>query len=494
MIRWGWTGMSHDASLAVLDNNKILFAAHSERYSRIKNDKWLHSKLIEEALSYGKPDEVYYYENPWLKKTRQAAAKQFSLLSKQSPDSHLRQVSKVTLPKSKFTTHHRSHAAAGYYTSPFTSAAVLVIDSIGEWETMSLWKGRGNKLHKIWSQSYPHSIGLWYSAMTQRIGLKPQEHEYILMGMAAIGDPLKYKDEIINDFIAKFPTVENPSIKFKRNCHRGCMDWRPDLNTPQDYADIAAAVQSIYEDVFEKMCHIAYCYDGSGRLVISGGCALNCVANTKAFDRFDDVWIMPNPGDAGSSIGCVLAHTNEFVNFGNAFLGTNIQGKYPVDEIIDELLTNKITAVASGRAEFGPRALGHRSILADPRGDDVKDRVNNIKHRESFRPFAPMILQEYAPKYFDMPTVSSKYMQYVVRCKYPEQFPAIVHYDGTSRVQTVSKTAGSIRKLLEVWYEKTGCPMLLNTSLNIKGEPLVNDISDARRWSEEYGVKVCLPE
>lgn len=494
MIRWGWTGMSHDASLAVFDNNQILFAAHSERYSRIKNDKWLHPKLIEEALSYGTPDEVYFYETPWLKKTRQAVAKQFKLLTKQSPDSHLRQVSRVALPKSKFTTHHRSHAAAGYYTSPFTSAAVLVIDSIGEWETMSLWKGRGNKLHKIWSQSYPHSIGLWYSAMTQRIGLKPQEHEYILMGMAAIGDPLKYKDEIINDFIAKFPTVKNPSIKFKRNCHRGCMDWRPDLNTPQDYADIAAAVQSIYEDVFEKMCTIAYCYDGSGRLVISGGCALNCVANTKAFDRFDDVWIMPNPGDAGSSIGCVLAHTNEFVNFGNAFLGTNIQGKYPVDEIIDELLTNKITAVASGRAEFGPRALGHRSILADPRGDDVKDRVNNIKHRESFRPFAPMILQEYAPKYFDMPTVSSKYMQYVVRCKYPEQFPAIVHYDGTSRVQTVSKTAGSIRKLLEVWYEKTGCPMLLNTSLNIKGEPLVNDISDARRWSEEYGVKVCLPE
>ena len=495
MIVWGWTGMSHDASLAVFSDDGLEFAAHSERYSRSKNDKNLHSDLIAEALTFGKPDKIYYYENPLLKKTRQLYAGQYTLLGKESPTTYMRKFYKDA-PKSTSTSHHLSHAAAGYYTSPYTDAAVLVIDSIGEWDTLTIWKGSGSALQRVYTQRYPHSVGIWYSAMTQRIGLKPQEHEYILMGMAAIGDPERYYELVKTDFIAKMPTLQDPRILFKRNCHRGCLDWRPDLSSVQDYADIAAATQRIYEEIFELYVKIAADKTKSKNLVLMGGCALNCVANTLAYKYFDNVWIMPNPGDAGSAIGCVLAHKREFMEFSHAFTGTEIPGEYPIDAIIQALQKEKITAVAAGRAEFGPRALGHRSILADPRGLDVKDRVNSIKQREAFRPFAPMILEEHADKYFEMPKqlTSSPFMQFVVKCRKPDEFPAIIHYDGTSRVQTVSKENGNVRMLLERWYKLTGCPMLLNTSLNIKGEPLVNTREDADRWSKKYGVKVCLPE
>jgi carbamoyltransferase len=497
MITWGWTGMSHDASLAVFSDDGLEFAAHSERYSRIKNDKNLHHDLLAEALEFGEPDRIYFYENTFLKKTRQLYAGQYTLLGKESPTTYMRKFL-PTAPKSTSTSHHLSHAASGYYTHPFNKneAAVLVLDSIGEWDTVSIWEGKGTKLRKRWSQRYPHSVGIWYSAMTQRIGLKPQEHEYILMGMAAIGDPSKYYDLVKQDFIKKMPSLQDPRILFKRNCHRGCLDWRTDLNSVQDYADIAAATQRIYEEIFESYCKITASKTQMTNLVLMGGCVLNCVANPIATKYFDNVWIMPNPGDAGSAIGCVLAHKREFMEFPHAFTGHSIAGEYPIENVISKLKREKITAVAAGRAEFGPRALGHRSILADPRGRDVKDRVNKIKHREAFRPFAPMILEEHADEYFEMPRgiKSSPFMQFVVKCKKPDEFPAIIHYDGTSRVQTVGKENGWVRTLLEQWYKETGCPMLLNTSLNIKGEPLVNTREDAERWTEQYGVKVCLPD
>jgi carbamoyltransferase len=227
-----------------------------------------------------------------------------------------------------------------------------------------------------------------------------------------------------------------------------------------------------------------------------GGCALNCVANPIAYKYFDSVWIMPNPGDAGSAIGCVLAHKKQFMEFTHAYTGHDIDGEYPVKAIINELTNKKICAVASGRSEFGPRSLGNRSIFADPRGVDVKDRVNTIKHREAFRPFAPMILKEHLADYFELPKnfTESPFMQYTLKCRQPHLFPAIVHYDDTSRVQTVDESNGWIYTLLKSWAMKTGCPMLLNTSLNIKGEPLVNTKQDALRWEQQYGVKVCLPE
>ena len=220
-----------------------------------------------------------------------------------------------------------------------------------------------------------------------------------------------------------------------------------------------------------------------------GGCALNCAANQIIENEWKNVWIMPNPGDAGSSIGAVLAHREDHIKWPGPFLGYDIAGEYPIDQIIEELLQTGIAGVASGRAEFGPRAFGARSLLADPRTSSIKDRVNTIKQRQKFRPFAPAVLQEHADRIFRPPY--GRYMQNTARCKYPKQYPAIVHADGTSRVQTVTQEDNKgFRALLERWYELTGCPMLLNTSLNIKGKPMVNNLTDADKFAIMYKTKV----
>ena len=231
----------------------------------------------------------------------------------------------------------------------------------------------------------------------------------------------------------------------------------------------------------------------SANLVYQGGVALNCLANRMLGTYFENIWIMPCPGDAGSSLGAAALAYGQRVHWTTASLGHRIAGEYPVDAVLDRLLNDRIVGVASGRAEFGPRALGNRSLLADPRGLDIKDRVNEIKRRQQFRPFAPAILEEHVDDYFDMPSgfVDTRYMQVVGRCRHPDRYPAIVHRDGTSRVQTVSADGSGIRRLLEAWYRATGCPMLLNTSLNIRGEPMVNDRADADRFEELYGVRVC---
>ena len=231
----------------------------------------------------------------------------------------------------------------------------------------------------------------------------------------------------------------------------------------------------------------------SDNLVFMGGVALNCLANRDLGKHFKDIWIMPNPGDAGSSLGAAALKYGQKLKWKSPYLGKDIGVEYPVTRLLDELVTNKIVGVASGRAEFGPRALGNRSLLADPRGPEIKDKVNEIKRRQKFRPFAPVILEEFVTDYFEMPEgfTTSPYMQVVARCKKPEEFPAIIHVDGTSRVQTVPKDSTSgIRQLLEKWYLLTGCPMLLNTSLNIRGEPMVNDVIDGRRFEAMYGVRV----
>jgi carbamoyltransferase len=244
--------------------------------------------------------------------------------------------------------------------------------------------------------------------------------------------------------------------------------------------------------ILNVMCN-ARDFRWSHNLVYMGGVALNCLANRNLGEYFENIWIMPNPGDAGSSLGAAAVVYGKRLYWTNAFLGHDIPGPYPVTALLDQLLSNSIVGVASGRAEFGPRALGNRSLLADPRGHDIKDRVNEIKRRQKFRPFAPVILAEMADQYFDFSPgwLDSNYMQSVARCRFPDRFPAICHYDGTSRVQTVPPDGSGIRTLLEAWHTQTGCPMLLNTSLNIRGEPMVNDRADADRFEHQYGVKVC---
>ena len=494
MITWGISANSHDAALAVFTNDGLEFASHSERFSGVKNDAHLNTALIDYAKQYGEPDEVIWYERPFRKTLRQIRAGQGLRLAENNVNRYLRQYG-ISAPI-RYTDHHLAHAAAGFYTSPFREATVVVIDSIGEFQTLTIWNGADNGLKRIYSQSYPHSVGLWYSAFTQRLGLKPQEDEYILMGMATYGDPLRFFNEILEEFFhpleddsLKQIFFNKPTIKLKHNLHRGCQWWRPDLTTEQDMFDIAAAVQGIYAYILKYISNWARWKSPSGNLVLMGGCALNCSANGTIKSDWNDVWIMPNPGDAGSAIGAVLAHRKEFMPMPHAFMGYNIEGDYPVEEVLHELLTTGICGVASGRAEFGPRAFGHRSLLADPRGTDIKDRVNEIKRRQKFRPFAPAVLEEHASAYFD--GYVSPFMQYTATCTDPG-LPAIIHGDGTSRVQTVSKNQSvGFRKLLERWHEETGCPILLNTSLNIKGKPIVNTIEEAQEFEAHYGVKVC---
>ena len=488
MIVWGISANSHDAALAVFLDGKLVFASHSERFSGVKNDRDLNLQMVSYAkLNFGGlPDKVIWYEQPFKKTLRQLYAGQGWKKRDNDIEIYMARYG-ITVPI-EYVSHHHSHAAAGYYTSGFDDACVLVIDAIGEFETMTIWKGQGNKLTKLWSKSYPHSIGLFYSAMTQRIGLKPNEDEYITMGMAAYGRTDLFHD-MITDIVDSFE-----KFTFKKNLHKGCLDWRPDL-TIKDSFEIAASTQYVYEHFFIEALKKAEKISGSKNLVLMGGCALNCLANRHTGEFFDNTWIMPNPGDAGSAIGSVLAKNSNWrmtQEHFTPFLGYDMGSCTSNEEIVKYIIQHKICGLARGKAEFGPRALGNRSVLADPRGADIKDKVNAIKQRQEFRPFAPAILEEFVDDYFDMPCAwsNSRYMQVIARCRHPQLYPAIVHQDGTSRVQTVPNDGSPFRKLLEEWYKESGCPMLLNTSLNIKGKPMVNDHADAKNFESQYGVKV----
>ena len=501
MLTLGVSAGFHDAGLTVVEDGEICFAAHSERYSKKKHDKDLCEDIINQANSYmdgyGPFDAIGFYETPWLKKTRELYAGQGMFGDRSSTwttrGALKKQFGKL-LPKThaiKTYRHHMTHAAAGFQTSPFEEATVVVIDAIGEWETITIWHAWYDEqmkaqYKKLYSQKYPHSIGLYYSALTHRLGLRPLDEEYIMMGMAGWGQP-EYKDKLYNTLIH-----DMAESKLTQNLHIGV---DKDFIIGADEMNLAASAQALCEDMIDNVMARARGYNVSRNLVYMGGVALNCLYNRGLGHFFDDIWIMPNPGDCGSSLGAAaLAYGGKLDWNNNPFLGTPIPGAYPIDEIIDELQKNKIVGVASGKAEFGPRALGNRSLLADPRGPDIKDKVNEIKRRQKFRPFAPMVLEEHVHEYFEMPAQlqTSPYMQVVAKCKKPNDFPAIVHIDGTSRVQTVHKDFPSgCRELLEKWYVLTGCPILLNTSLNIRGEPMVNDRADADRFEKAYGVKVC---
>ena len=480
----------HDAAVSVVnDNGDILFAGHSERYSKNKHDKDVCEGLLTDAFQHTNSVDLqyHYYERPWLKSLRQLRSGEGFVWPtwEKLLGSTYNQMGK---PKIHTHSHHLSHAASGFQTSPYDDATVVIIDAIGEFDTISIWnawydKNGVAKYKKLWGQRYPDSIGLFYSAITQRVGLKPLDEEYILMGMAAYGKS-KPVDKMSNELIESYK-----DITFRDNLHTGVPET---FLEGIDEMDIAHSAQLIAEQLIMNVISKARMLGGSKNLVYGGGVALNCLANRLLGEYYDNIWIMPNPGDAGSSLGAACLGYGKRVNWANAFLGYDISGPYPANRIIDCLLTDKIVGVASGRAEFGPRALGHRSLLADPRGQEIKDKVNEIKRRQKFRPFAPVILEEYADTYFDMPHGfnNSRYMQSIARCRVPDLFPAIVHYDGTSRVQTVPRDGSGIRELLEKWYVLTGCPILLNTSLNIRGEPMVNDRKDADRFELMYNVKV----
>ena len=471
MIILGINETSHDASVSLIKDGEILFAAHSERYSKQKNDWYNNEDIIIDALNYGTPDAIAYYEKPLLKKSRMILHGGYGDWKPNFP---------MNVPVHYFK-HHYSHAAAGYYTSSFNDACIVVLDAIGEFNTSTIWIGEGDKIKLKYKQNYPVSFGLFYSAFTQLVGLMPNQEEYIMMGMAGYGDWRKYYKKVDK----YFPEYD----KQKYNFHKGIKDWGMAI-TEQDRFDIAAAVQVVYEQRLNQFMRMAKTITGKRNLVFMGGCALNSSANTLLWNIFDMIWIMPNPGDAGSSLGAAAALYGKHVNWKTPYLGHDLGGEYPVQQTLDAILKDGIVAVASGRAEYGPRALGNRSILADPRDPSIKDKVNLIKQREMFRPFAPVVMAEHAKKWFDM-DFESPYMQYTVKCIQPEKIPSVVHVDGTSRVQTVTKDQhAGLYRILNKFYLETGVPLLLNTSLNIKGQPLINDMKDVLDWQAHYGYNI----
>lgn len=488
MRYWGISALSHNASLAVVDGNEVVFAGQAERYSRIKNDPYLPASLLAEAATYGPPDLITWYERPWVKKARHLRAGQWAdaMSLKDLPRRYLQNLDlPFPLPDIRFADHHHSHAAAAFATSGFDEAAVIVADAIGEFRTFTIGRidatGALKTLHR---RSYPHSLGLLYSAFARRCGFRPNEDEYIVMGMAAYGEPTHVED--IQDELIE---ISPPTYRLKINPHRGIGRWLADAAVE----DLAASIQAVVEQVMVNAATWARRRTGSTNLVLSGGISLNCVANARvaADAGFGAVWIFPNPGDAGSSVGSVAAVSQQRLVWPGPYLGTHIASDYPIEPLLAELEGAGVVGVASGRAEFGPRALGNRSFFADPRHIDMKDMVNRIKGREPFRPFAPVVRSERASDVFDLPVPESPYMQFTARCLRASEFPAIVHVDGTSRVQTVNaEQHAGLYGLLTEWEDRTGCPLLLNTSLNSRGEPLVNSAADARRFSERNAVPV----
>ena len=279
------------------------------------------------------------------------------------------------------------------------------------------------------------------------------------MGMAAYGEPIYDMEYLL-----------------QQNNHFGVGNIFPSAKNE----DLAASVQTLYEKKLLEL--VAMC--PKKNLIIMGGCALNCKANSLIKDK--NIWILPSPGDAGNAIGAAALVNKKKLKWIDPYLGFFILNAINPKDVVKELLKNKVCGVANGSAEFGPRALGNRSLLGDPRYD-IKDTVNDIKRRQKFRPFAPAILEEYADEYFDGPM--NRYMQFVAKAKH--DYSSVTHVDGTARVQLVEKDCQSIiRPILEEWYDETGCPMLLNTSLNIKGQPIVNDWNDAKNFMEKYNVAV----
>ena len=462
--------------------------------------------------------------------------------------------------KVKFCEHHLSHAASAFFPSPFTDSAILTLDGVGEWTTTSLGLGENNKIKLLKEINYPHSIGLLYSAFTYYLGFKVNGGEYKLMGLAPYGEPI-YKKKIYDNLIeVKDDGSFHLNMKFfdystKLKMTNKNFDnlfnekpRKPESEITQFHMDIASSIQNVTEEIIIKICRYLKKETSSKYLTLAGGVALNCVANGRIAKEkiFDKLWIQPAAGDAGGALGAALAYWHIKLEkerkviekkdsmksslLGPKFSNQKIKEKLDkfgakyhefndekiIDLVSDDLISGKAIGWFQGSMEFGPRALGSRSIIADPRNDETQKNLNlKIKFRESFRPFAPIVLDDYLKDYFDIDE-ESPYMLIVgkllesKRLNYAENqnsnginklkirrsdVPAITHVDYSARIQSVKKEdQPKLYSLLKSFYNKTDCPILVNTSFNIRGEPIVNSVNDAFRCFMTTNLDILIVE
>ena len=560
----------HDAAAVLLRDGQLVAAAEEERFSRIKHDYGFPKNAIKYCLEAGGTtgpdlDYVVFFEKPFRKLDRILATvlqtypqswKVFResmiswVLDKLWVASTLESELGIKKDKVLFSEHHLSHAASAYLCSPFDESAILTVDGVGEWVTATYGIGKGNDIRLFKQMDFPHSIGLLYSAFTAFLGFEVNEGEYKVMGMAPYGEP-RYVDKVwklvhqnadgsfsldMDYFSFHHSTERTYSKKFEQlfgaprptKLHfftegTGFPKYfgEPPANIHeisklnQHYADIAASIQHVTEELILGMARNLHKETGLKNLCIAGGVGLNSVANTRIMREtaFEQVFVQPAAGDGGGALGAALWAYNTLLgkprnfrmdhaywgrSYGASEITTFLQSnKIPyhlieqedqmLDQVVERLMGGKVIGWYQGRFEWGPRALGHRSIIADPRNPDMKDIVNSkIKFREPYRPFAPSVLAECAEKYFELPRATShypaRYMLYVVPVKPEAQstLPAITHVDGTGRLQTVFKDQSPrYYKLIERFGQATGVPVILNTSFNLRGEPIVTTPANA---------------
>jgi len=492
----GYSEYFHDAGLAfVTEEGNIEFACHGERYSQKKFDPNLPEELYDMIRD---DDHVTFYEDHgiressrWHKGNWEDEIYRRIWVEKMQRSGSTAAPIFYALVYDDCISHHHSHAAMAYYTRPWESTddtVILTCDGQGEVQTYCLYDHNFKLIH-FWN--HPKSIGQFYTNVTKIMGLRSMEDEYVVMGLSAYGENT-HGDEII-EYFKSLPDhdPDSPYSMTQMDRRRGGHGFKylKSLYNKIGDKDLAASIQAFAEWAIMDRAKFARQY--GSKLCYGGGVAQNIVANSLIKDMFDDIWIAPSPTDAGSALGAA-AHSyaqatgKTQVNWTDSFLGYSIDREINPKEVVDHLMEHRYCGIANGPAEYGPRALGNRSLIADVRYD-VKDTVNAIKRRQEYRPFAPSILEEFVDDYFDGPT--NEYMQYQSMAKH--DYKSVTHVDGTARVQVVRKNHNSIlRPIIEEYYERTGVPMLLNTSLNIRGKPMVNDEKHAANWEREYGVKV----
>lgn len=503
MLIGGFVHKSHDSGLAIINEaGDIVFAASSERYVQRKSWRDLDENLKQKL---NECDIRVFYED---------LTSPFALayFNRHREDLHAPQVLNLT---DICADHHRSHAAASFYTRPWNSyddTVILTIDGAGvDYVTANNIYTYNDKTNRFDSHHHDFkSIGHCYQDVGNAIHINFPElklgragrvsrEEGSVMGLASFGNPLdtlyNFIDRIHNDiYYMEYENLTDDKMRW-RHKYGGYFDRRSQLYMRKNFwinfkpEDIAATVQKWAEDRVIEYAKIARKY--GSKLCFSGGVANNIIINSMLTKIFDDVWIVPGPGDEGSSLGAAAFGWGKEtgknkLNWVDAYLGYNIKREVNPKEVVNYILKHKVCGIANGQAEFGPRALGNRSLIGDVRYD-IKDTVNAIKKRQPWRPFGPVILEEEFDNWFEGPT--NRYMQFV--CKPKHDIKSVIHVDGTSRVQTVPANSRSIiRPILEEYFERTGIPMLLNTSLNVKGRPMVNDENHAELFEQKYDVKV----